>query len=38
MNKTIDINIWDDFYDDGYVPYGETTESFIYVEDYDIVQ
>ena len=36
MNKTIDINIWDDFYDDGYVPYGETTESFIHVEDYDI--
>ena len=26
-------NIWDDFYDDGYVPEGEVTETFIYVED-----
>ena len=32
-DREIDINIWDDFYDDGYVPEGEVTETFIYVED-----
>lgn len=32
----IPINIWSDFYDDGYVPDGEVTESYIYIEDSDI--
>lgn len=38
MNTITDIpiNIWDDFYDDGYVPEGEVTKSFVYVEDTDI--
>jgi hypothetical protein len=31
--ETIPINIWDDFYDDGYVPEGKKLETFIYVED-----
>ncbi len=31
--KKIPINIWDDFYDDGYVPDGEKLETYIYVED-----
>jgi hypothetical protein len=31
--KNININIWDDYYDDGYVPDGERLETFIYVED-----
>jgi hypothetical protein len=34
----IPINIWDDFYDDGYVPEGEKLETYIYVEDSDIPQ
>ena len=34
----IPINIWDDFYDDGYVPEGEKVETYIYVEDTDIPQ
>jgi len=29
----IPINIWDDFYDDGYVPEGKIQETYIYVED-----
>lgn len=33
--NTIIINIWDDYYDDGYVPDGEKLETYIYVEDYD---
>jgi hypothetical protein len=32
----IPINIWDDFYDDGYVPEGEKLETYIYVEDSEI--
>lgn len=32
----IPINIWDDFYDDGYVPEGEKLETYIYVEDSDM--
>jgi len=36
--KNIPINIWDDFYDDGYVPEGEKLETYIYVEDTDISQ
>ncbi|MDD5649130.1 MAG: hypothetical protein PHF86_01745 [Candidatus Nanoarchaeia archaeon] len=31
--KSIPINIWDDFYDDGYVPKGEIQKTYIYVED-----
>lgn len=31
--KYFPINIWDDFYDDGYVPEGEKLETYIYVED-----
>ncbi len=34
----IPINIWDDFYDDGYVPEGEKLETYIYVENTDIPQ
>jgi len=34
--KIIPINIWDDFYDDGFVPKGEKLETCIYVEDDDI--
>ena len=30
--KSIPINIWDDFYDDGYVPKGEVLETYCYVE------
>ena len=30
--RNIPINIWDDFYDDGYVPEGEKLETYIYVE------
>ena len=33
---TIPINIWDDFYDDGYVPQGKTQNTYIYVEEPDI--
>jgi hypothetical protein len=41
MEKTytvtrIPINIWDDFYDDGYVPEGEFQSTYAYVEDTDI--
>jgi len=36
--KNIPINIWDDFYDDGYAPEGEKLETYIYVEDTDILQ
>jgi len=34
--KSIPINIWDDFYDDGYVPEGKILETYAYVEDYDL--
>jgi len=34
----IPINIWDDFYDDGYVPEGEKLETYIYVDNSDIPQ
>lgn len=30
--KMIPINIWDDFYDDGYVPEGKKLETFICVD------
>lgn len=29
----ININFWDDFCDDGYVPEGEVTETYAYIED-----
>jgi len=29
----VDINIWDDYHEDGYVPEGEVQETYIYVED-----
>ena len=32
----ISINIWDDFYDDGYVSEGEKLETYIYIEDNDM--
>ncbi len=32
----ININIWDDFYDDGYIPEGKKQETFIYVEEEDL--
>lgn len=31
--KKININIWDDFYEDDYVPAGEIQETYVYVED-----
>lgn len=31
----IPINIWDDYWDDGYVPKGEKQETHAYVEDSD---
>ena len=31
--EKIGINIWDDYYDDGYVPEGEIQETYIYVEE-----
>ena len=34
--KIIPINIWNDFYDDGFVPEGEKLETYIYVEDNEI--
>ena len=34
--KRIPINIWDDYYDDGYTPKGEIQKTYIYVVDYDI--
>ena len=30
--NSIGINIWDDYYDDGYVPNGEIQETYAYVE------
>lgn len=30
--KQININIWDDYHDDGYVPEGEKQETYAYVE------
>jgi len=32
----IPINIWDDYYDDGFVPKGERQETHLYVEDSDM--
>jgi hypothetical protein len=36
--EQIPINIWDDFYEDGDVPEGETLETYIYVEDNNMPQ
>jgi hypothetical protein len=30
------INIWDDYYEEGYIPEGEIQETYIYVEDSDL--
>lgn len=32
----IPINIWDDYYEEDYIPEGEKQETYIYVEDTDI--
>jgi len=29
----VSVNIWDDFYDDGYAPDGEIVETFVYIDD-----
>lgn len=34
--EKIPINIWDDYYDDGYVPKGEKQETYAYVENYEL--
>ena len=34
--KRIPINIWDDYWEDGYVPENEIQETYMYVEDTDI--
>lgn len=34
--EIININIWDDFYDDGHVPEGKKQESFMYVEEREV--
>lgn len=31
--KAIQINIWDDYYDDGHIPEGKKQETYIYVEE-----
>lgn len=33
--KEIPVNIWDDYYEDGYVPDGEIQKTSIYIEEYD---
>jgi len=38
-SKTLDsipINIWDDYYEDGYVPAGEVQSTYVYVESSEI--
>lgn len=32
MNVIIDVNIWDDFYDDGHVPENDIQETYAYIE------
>lgn len=36
MNNNIPINIWDDFYEDNFVPENEIQQTYAYVEDSDI--
>lgn len=31
----VDLNLWDDYYDDGYVPEGKCQETHMYIEEYD---
>jgi hypothetical protein len=33
--KRIPVNLWDDYYDDGYVPDGEIQQTHMYIEEYD---
>jgi hypothetical protein len=33
--KLIDINIWDDYYEDGFIPEGKFQETYIYIEEED---
>lgn len=33
--EKININIWDDFYDDGYIPEGKKQKTYVYVEEDD---
>lgn len=35
--KDIGYNIWDDYYDDGFVPQGEVQETHGYVEEFDVL-
>lgn len=35
--KSIPINIWDDYYDDGYVPDGKIQATYAYIEEYDVL-
>jgi len=35
MSETISINLWDDYYEDGYIPAGERQETHMYVEAYE---
>lgn len=35
--KNIGWNIWDDYYDDGFVPQGEVQETHGYVEEFDVL-
>ena len=32
MTEKISVNIWDDYYDDGYVPEGKIQETYAYLE------
>lgn len=36
MLDKVDVNIWDDYYEDDYIPEGENQETYIYVEDTSI--
>lgn len=36
MKNTISVNIWDDYYDDGYEPEGKVQETYAYVESGDV--
>jgi hypothetical protein len=35
--KKIPVNIWDDYYDDGFIPKGKIQETHAYIEEYDIL-
>jgi len=35
--KKIPINIWDDYWDDGYVPEGDCQKTYAYIELYDVL-